>query len=104
MRVFHSSSLKEPTEKQHDQMWDAPTKFLVQASHKNVNFKSEQMYLSFYSFQGSSITVTVSFPVMLKVHRHEELTVEELKEQEKQAKLKEKENQELVKRRKLLSL
>lgn len=73
-------------------MWDAPTKFIVQASNKNVNFKNEQMFLSFYSFQGSSVTVTVNFPVMQKINRNEELTVEEMKEKEKQAKLREKEN------------
>jgi len=31
-------------------MWDAPTKFLITASNKHVNFKNEQMFLSFYSF------------------------------------------------------
>jgi len=56
------------------------------------------MYLSFYSFQGSSITVTVTYPEIKKANRIEEFSLEELKEREKQAKISEIENQQLVHR------
>jgi len=68
LKIYHSSHYREPNEKHHSKMFGAPDKFYISSSSKE-GFQDEPLFLSFHSFYGSSIQISVSFPDQTKVSK-----------------------------------
>jgi hypothetical protein len=87
VKIFYSAHHKEPNDKQNQQVLVAPDKFAIPSLNKKKFLPSEAMYLSFYSFQGSSISIRVTFPEQYQKNKKTEFSLEDMKEEEKRKKV-----------------